>query len=244
MSEWGALSWPDVAGAVADRPVAILPFGAIEEHGPHLPLDTDVVLADALAERIAAAAHLLRLPTIPLGQVWSLAHFPGSLSVSDDTLVSIVCELASGLARNGVRAVVLLTAHLGNVAALRSASRRLAEQQSLPALALAYPGLREAASEVREAAESHPSIMHADELETSMMLAVAPERVTMERAVAEYPLYPPHFESAPIRWDTFNRSGVFGDATAASAEKGEQLLQFVTKAAAETIASWRAEVLK
>jgi creatinine amidohydrolase len=243
MSDWGALSWPAVADAVRERPLALLPFGAIEEHGPHLPLDTDVVLADALAERIAAASGLLRLPTIPLGQVWSLARFPGSLSVSDHTLVSIVADLAPGLARNGVRGLVLLTAHLGNVAALHAASRLLSERELLPALVVAYPGLREAGAEVREAPESHPSIMHADELETSMMLAVAPERVDMDRAVAEYPVYPPHFGSAPIRWDALDRSGVFGDATASTAEKGERLLELITAAAGEMIDSWREEVL-
>jgi len=242
VTRWGDLRWPELAATVADRPVALLPFAAIEEHGPHLPLDTDVVLADALAQRIADAAALMRLPTMPYGQVWSLEHFPGSLSVRDATLVALVEDLARGLERAGVRGLVLLSGHLGNATALRTAGRVLHERGSLPALALTYPGLREAAADVREAPESHPAIMHADELETSMMLAVAPDRVAMDRAVAEYPDYPAHFDSAPVRWDTVSRSGVFGDATAATAEKGHRLLEAVVRAAVELIDGWRAEL--
>ena len=142
---WAELRWPDVKDATADRSVALLPFGAVEEHGPHLPLGTDIVIADALADRICAAAGLLRLPTMPYGQVWSLAHFPGSLTVRDELLVGLITDLADGLRRGGVTGLVLLTAHLGNVAALRAASRVLADTGGLPAIVLAYPGLDEVA---------------------------------------------------------------------------------------------------
>lgn len=239
MTAWADLTWPEVAEAVADAPFALLPFGAVEEHGPHLPLGTDCVAADALADRLADRASLLRLPTMPYGQVWSLEHFPGSLSVSDETLVAVVVDIARGLRRVGVRGLVLLTAHLGNAAALKKATRLLEGPDGLPAIALAYPGLKEIAAQVRETPESHPAIMHSDELETSVILAIAPERVRMERAVAEYPQYPRHFDVSPVRWDTICSSGVFGDATAATAEKGELIVEHVVSAAAELVAAWR-----
>jgi creatinine amidohydrolase len=242
VTSWAALRWPEVHDATRARPVALLPFGAVEEHGPHLPLGTDIDVADALADRICAAASLIRLPTMPYGQVWSLAHFPGSLSVRDEILVGLVTDLADGLRRGGVTGLVLFTAHLGNVAALRTAARALADADTLPALALAYPGIEQVAPSVTDSPRSHPSIMHADELETSVMLALHPHSVDMDRAVAEYPEYPPDFGMAPARWDDLSRSGVFGDATAASAEKGDEIVTHVVAAACEIIAAWRDRV--
>lgn len=242
MTEWADLRWPEVNEATTERSVALLPFGAVEEHGPHLPLGTDIAIADGLADRICAAADLLRLPTMPYGQVWSLAHFPGSLTVRDEILVGLITDLADGLRRGGVTGLVLLTAHLGNVAALRTASRALADAGGLPAIALAYPGLDEVAGDVSESPRSHPSIMHADELETSVMLALDPDSVDMDRAVAEYPDYPPDFGLAPSRWDILSKTGVFGDATTATADKGEQIVDHVVKAACAVIAAWRQRV--
>lgn len=239
VTTWADLRWPQVREAAAAKPVALLPFGAIEEHGPHLPLGTDIVAADGLADRICAAAGLIRLPTMPYGQVWSLAHFPGSLSVRDELLVGLITDVAEGLRRGGIRGLVLFTAHLGNVAALRTASRALADGGGLPAIALAYPGLEQVGEEVRDTPRSHPSIMHADELETSVMLALDPGSVDMERAVAEYPQYPPDFQMAPSRWDTLSDSGVFGDATAATAGKGERIVAHVVATACTVVGAWR-----
>jgi creatinine amidohydrolase len=239
VTAWAGLRWPEVRDATARQPVALLPFGAVEEHGPHLPLGTDIIAADGLADRICAAAGLLRLPTMPYGQVWSLAHFPGSLTVRDELLVGLITDVADGLARAGVRGLVLLSAHLGNAAALRAASRALADSGGLPALALAYPGLDQVAASVSESPRSHPSIMHADELETSVMLALDPDSVDMDRAVSEYPKYPPDFGSAPARWDTLSDSGVFGDATAATPEKGERIVDHVVATACAIIDAWR-----
>lgn len=237
MVMWGELTWPEVTAAVTDHECALLAFGAVEEHGPHLPLDTDVLVAEHLADRVARSSGLLCLPTVPYGQVWSLERFAGSLSVSDDTLVSMITDLAGGLARHGMRGLVLLSAHLGNAAALKKASRAL--EGTLPSLVLVYPGLGEISRRVREAPESHPGIMHADEIETSIMLDVAADRVLMDQARAEYPEYPEDFDSAPVRWDTVSDTGVFGDPTAATAAKGARVLDHVVAEADRLIAAWR-----
>lgn len=242
MTRWQDLSWPEVVGAVARSPYAVLPFGAIEEHGPHLPLGTDAMAAESLCALIAERADLLELPVMPYGQVWSLEHFDGSLSVSDATLVAMITELAGGLQRVGVKGLVLLSAHLGNAAALKKATRALEESGGLPVIALTYPGLASVATQVRESPESHPGIMHADELETSIMLALHGDVVRMGAAVSEYPEYPAHFDVGAVRWDTVSDSGVFGDATAATAEKGEVIIDHVVTTAVELIAGWKAEI--
>jgi len=239
MTRWQDLTWPEVAGAVARTPYVLLPFGAIEEHGPHLPLGTDALAAESLAGRISAGADLIELPVMPYGQVWSLEHFEGSLSVDDETLVAMILGIAEGLERTGVRGIVLLSAHLGNAAALKKAARALEERGGIAAIALTYPGLAAVAAQVRESPQSHPAIMHADELETSIMLALHPEVVRMEHAVSEYPEYPAHFDVAAVRWDTVSDTGVFGDATAATAEKGEAIVDHVTATAVSFIQGWK-----
>ncbi|GAA2081989.1 creatininase family protein [Microbacterium hatanonis] len=239
MTRWADLTWPEVAGAVEKQPWALLCLGAVEEHGPHLPVGTDAFAAEAFSTRLADEAGLIELPVLPYGQVWSLEHFDGSLSISDGTLVSLIVELADGLARNGVRGLVLFSAHLGNAAAMKAATRALEERGGLPAIALTYPGLAEVAAAVAESPRSHPAIMHADELETSIMLALRDDVVRMDRAVTEYPDYPAHFDVAPVRWDTISETGVFGDATAATAEKGRRIVDHVMATAVRLITAWK-----
>ena len=236
MTPWGEFTWPDLPSAVREHRVALLAFGAVEEHGPHLPLATDNLVAEHLAQRLADEVGLLRLPTVPYGQVWSLEGFPGSLSVGDAALVALITDLARGLVRDDVRGLVLLSAHLGNAAALKRASREL--EETLPALPLTYPGLGEISERVRQTPDSRPGIMHADEIETSIMLHVAPDQVRMDQARAEYPQYPADFDVAPMRWDSVSDSGVFGDPSAATAEKGAAVLDHVIGEARRLINAW------
>lgn len=239
MTRWNDLTWPEVRSVVETTPWALLTFGAVEEHGPHLPLGTDHYAAEQLSTRLAGAADLIELPTMPYGQVWSLERFDGSLSVSDTTLVALITEVAGGLQRLGMKGLVLFSAHLGNVAAMKKATRELERTGGLPAISMSYPGLSTIGAQVRESPVSHPSIMHADELETSIMLALRPDCVQMDRAVREYPVYPEHFDVAPVRWDTVCASGVFGDATVASADKGERIVAHVVQEAATIIRAWK-----
>lgn len=243
MKRWQDLTWPEVSSVVSERPIALLPLGAIEEHGPHLPLGTDAFTAGSFASMICETADIIELPVMPYGQVWSLEHFEGSLSVSDETLISMIVELTQGLERAGIKGVVLMSTHLGNAAAIKKASRVLAEKGSISALALTYPGLATISARVREAEESHPEIMHADEIETSIMLSLHPSYVQMNLAVAEYPEYPTSFNAEAIRWNTLSDSGVFGDATAATEEKGEILVEHVLEAAVSLIEGWKKAIL-
>lgn len=242
MTRWSDLTWPEVRAAVDREPWALLCLGAVEEHGPHLPLGTDAFAAEEFSARLSAAAGLIELPVLPYGQVWSLARFDGSLSVSDTTLVALIVDLADGLAQAGVRGLVLFSAHLGNAAAMKAATRALEERDGLPAIALTYPGLAAVAAEVAQSPRSHPSIMHADELETSIMLALREDVVRMDRAVREYPDYPADFDVAPVRWDAISETGVFGDATAATAAKGQRIVDHVVATAADLITAWKDRV--
>lgn len=240
--EWGKLNWAEAKEAVASHSVALLPIGAVEQHGPHLPLDTDNVAAEALARRLADRADLVLLPPLPYGQVWSLRRFPGSLTVSTATLVQFLKELLFSLREKGFGAVVVLSCHLGNLTAMKQAAREVYDESGFLVSYLFYPGLKEAAAGVLESPQSHGSIVHADELETSILLALSPESVRMDRAVAEYPDYPEDFDVQPFYWDEVSETGVFGDATKASAEKGEAVLSHVIERSVEIIERLKARV--
>lgn len=227
--EWANLTWERARDLLAEPRVAVLPLGAVEEHGPHMTLSVDTLAAEELARRVCRETGAVLLPALPFGQVWSLSRFPGSLSLRTETLVAVLGDLADDVRRQGFAALVLLSGHLGNLAAMKSVARAQREATGFPVLYLFYPGLEEAARGVLERPASHPSIVHADELETSIILAVAPQAVDMSRAVAEYPDFPEDFDVRARYWDEVCRTGVFGDATAATAQKGERILDVVER---------------
>jgi creatinine amidohydrolase len=220
------MTWKEAEAALASGRAVIFPLGSTEQHGPHLPLSTDTVLAGEWARRIAAQIDALVLPTLPYGQVWSARAFPGTISLSSATLQALIEETARSLHRHGVRRLVLLSAHEGNRQVMRAAARALlAEVPELKVLSLCYPDAAQVVQGICDTPFWHGGTFHAAEVETSLMLAVAPEGCRMELAPREYPDVPPDFDTAPVPWDRFSRTGVFGDAGAATAEKGERLLE-------------------
>lgn len=219
----------------ADVPV-ILPVGAVEAHGPHLPLETDNLLAARYARRLAALVNGLVLPTLPFGQVFSLGDFPGSLSLSNETLTRIVVELGEGLYRQGVRIFVLFSAHLGNLTALKEGARELwARHRDMCTLHMFYPDLQKLAANVRESPAAHASYIHACEIETSLMLYLAPEHVDMAKALAEDPKLPIDADYTPTPWSEFTQTAVLGNAQLATEEKGRYLIEETLKRAAAIV---------
>ncbi len=232
---------PEVGAALAGGVLAVLPVGALEQHGPHLPLTVDTVLASGVAARIAAEIEGLLLPAIAYGDTWNNESFSGTLSISPDTLRAILIDIGTGLKRMGVNGLVVINGHFGNREPIALAARALDAGHRFPVVHLDYPELERLAAEICESQPAGPGFYHADEVETSMMLALAPESVAMDKAVAEYPAFPPTFGMEPMQLGAFNRSGVFGDPRAASAEKGEKLIAGIVAASVQRIADWRAQ---
>lgn len=200
-------------------------MGAVEAHGPHLPLGTDNHLAEELSKRLAKRVNGWVLPTLPYGQVWSLSDFPGSLSVSNETLISLLTDLGDSLVDQGFRIWAILNAHLGNAVAIKEAARRLYDRHhNFQVFYFFYPGTREVISQVRERPPVHPTYFHACEMETSYMLYLAGDKVDMSKAIDDVPDIPPESDVTPTPWNTFTRSAVLGYATLATREKGEQVI--------------------
>lgn len=215
-----------VTEKIQNSKVVILPIGAVEAHGPHLPLGTDNYLAERLSERVAEKTGAFIIPTLPYGQVWSLKNFPGSINVSNDSLISILTDIGSSLYDQGFRVFVMINGHLGNAVALKEAARKLYSQYpDFKILYLFYPGVKQVTEEVRAAPSAHASYFHACEIETSYMLYLAEEYVDMSRAITDIPDIPVSADVTPTPWEEFTSSAVLGNAKLATKEKGEKIIE-------------------
>jgi len=229
----------EMEASLAEKPVLILPIGAVESHGDHLPAGTDNILATRLAEELVSTIRggtpVLRLPLLPFGQVWSLGDAPGSFGISNETVTRTIVEIALSAKAKGLETMVVVNAHLGNAIAIREA-QRIVKEQDFTIANFFYPGAERLIAEQRERPEAHAAFMHACEIETSYVLHLAPDAVDMDKAIANYPEFPEDFATVAYRWTEFSKSPVLGDARAATAEKGRIILEAVLANMAKQVA--------
>lgn len=233
MTALAGMTWPDVRAAVAaGRRSALIAVGAIEQHGPHLPLATDTLVATETARRVAARMpDLLLGPTLPVGVSTHHASFPGTLSLPERTFQDQVVACVRSLADHGVERVFVLSGHGGNFAPLdrleRATSGRIGDAEFVPFADLgAFLDVFARVSGADGIPPEH-SGAHAGEWETSIMLALHPELVAMEQAE---PGFVDVFDAATadrlFREGTASlaANGVLGDPRSATAERGERHL--------------------
>ncbi len=226
------LTWKDVEGLDRGRLIAILPAGAVEAHGPHLPLSTDRVIAVAMARegaRRLSERGLLPLVLPPLDYTAApfAAAFPGTVSVRPETVTALVADVGASLASWGVRVLAIANAHLdpAHLGSLHAAVGRLAGETDL---AVVFPDVTRKPWALRLTDEFKSGACHAGRYEGSIVLARHPELVRREEMAA----LPPHPVSlaAAIREGkkTFGEAGgadaYFGDPASASAEEGEETI--------------------
>jgi creatinine amidohydrolase len=233
--ELANVSWHEAERMLQEARLVILPLGSTEQHGPHLPMYTDAILAHAIAVEVARRVNAVVLPTLPYGQVWSARDFPGTMSLTPNTFKAIVKDICHSLHRHGVKTVLLLSGHKGNVAPMKVAARELREEIPVKVLTLSYPKLHEIARGVAETEPWHGGTIHAGEIETSLVLAVEPGLCQMDKAIVDYPPVPPDYDYTPVPWPEFTQTGVFGDARVATAEKGRELLERVVTTIVEIL---------
>lgn len=220
----------EVEEAIRSYPVAILPLGATEQHGHHLPLGVDVMLAEGLARLVAEETGALLLPAMPFGYSWVWRDIPGTVSVQQHNVETIVKDVAHSVSRYGIELLVLINGHEANSSSMKYAARELQDELDMPVVYFFYPGLSGLMTEHCSSDTWH-GMIHACEFETSLMLAMYPEHVRMEKAVAEYPERPALYGNSTLSLGDISESGVYGDPTRATAEKGDLML----KAFVETI---------
>jgi creatinine amidohydrolase/Fe(II)-dependent formamide hydrolase-like protein len=230
----GELTWIRAKERLSEVDLAILPVGSIEQHGPHLPLDTDAFDANYLAYQVAnlcSDPKPLVLPLIPYGISYHHEDFSGTISVSPDTLSRLVYEVGLGSARNGIKKLVIINAHGGNVPALQFASQMINRDAHI--FTCVESG-ETSEADIHSMIET-PNDVHAGEVETSTALAARPGLVRLEKARK----FVPRFSSRYLNFSTkrsvewyaktskISPSGVLGDPTKASAEKGKRILDLM-----------------
>lgn len=242
------LTWTDVQ-AMPDKGnvVIIQPVGAIEQHGPHLPLAVDAaiglaVLGKAL-KQLDAEVPAYALPSLYYGKSNEHWHFPGTITLSSQTLMATLMETGESLYRAGFRKLVFMNSHGGQPQIIEMAARDLhqlhADFMVFPLFTWRVP---HRANDLLTPKERELGI-HAGDLETSVLLAILPDRVRMDQAICEYPPEPSTDSllspegRLPFAWVTrdLSRSGVIGDATTATQEKGDRILESLADGWVRTI---------
>ncbi len=253
---WSDLSTADFAAIDRSRAIAVLPVAATEQHGPHLPLsvDTDIVngVVAAALPHIAPDLPALFLPTQAVGFSPEHTRFAGTLTLKAETLIRVWTELGECVAASGVKKLVLLNSHGGQVGALDLVARDLRARLGMLVYSVNWFGLPLLDAQgqdvnARFSAEEHRFGIHAGEIETSMMLALRPQQVRMERAEyfrstsqdrAERFATLGNGKSAKLGWmmQDYNPEGAVGNAAAATADKGHALLDAAGRALARLLA--------
>jgi len=246
--DWNAISWPDVSAADAARWIAILPLAATEQHGPHLPLETDVMIGEAYLTRLQpllpAELPVSFLPVQRIGISTEHTDYPGTQTLSTEEALRQWMALGEDIARKGVKKLVMVTSHGGNVAAMMLVAQDLRARHGMLAVTTGWS--RFGTPDGLFSAEELRHGIHGGAVETSIMLAHCPEHVKTE-AIANFPSSAAAMEQefrwlsaqrpAPFAWQAqdLNPSGAVGDARQASAEKGERLLDHGARAFCELL---------
>jgi creatinine amidohydrolase len=237
---WAELNTHDFAKLDPARTVAVLPLGATEQHGPHLPLSVDAVLVDgvvnAALSHLSASDPVLVLPTQTLGLSTEHTAFAGTLHLSPQTLIQVWCDIGASVARAGLKKLLMFNAHGGNVGLMDVVARELRAQHGLIVYSSSWYNLPLDASVMTQfSADEHRFGVHAGDIETSMMLALSPQHVNMAEArdfasasqdrAQHFPVLG-NGKSAKLGWhmQDYNPHGAAGNAAAATAAKGQALV--------------------
>lgn len=232
------LTWVDAEARLGPDTVVVIPLGAAaKEHGPHLKLRSDAILAEHLTKRVTDAAVVVVAPAISYHYYPAFLEYPGSTSLSLVTARDMTADIVRGLARYGPRRFYALNTGISSVRALAPAATLLAADGML----LRYTNL-EARLAPAVAAQKQDGGSHADELETSMMLYLDPSSVDMARAVKDFgpATRPLRLTRRPgIAGTTYSPSGIWGDPTLATPEKGRAIVDALVKGILEDIEELR-----
>lgn len=234
MNELARMTTEDAAHALETARVGVIPIGSCEQHGPHLSLDTDAAIAEAIARRMADELGELAVlcPTISYGLSEHHLGFAGTLTLRPQTLLAMIADVLESLAHAGIQRVIIVNGHGGNVDALRLAARTARRDHGMLVASVMWALI--AADAARAEAES-PSFGHACEVETSVAMALVPDRVNHDRigepgerhSADELTDPPGALVDEPVWLEQWTSDGALGDPRAASEEAGLRIADVV-----------------
>jgi len=230
--KWGEMKWPEAEERFKVVDTALLPVGSIEQHGPHLPLDTDAYDAEYLSQKVAEACSdpkPLVLPLISYGVSYEHSDFSGTISIGNETLSRLVYEIGISIANNGINKLVIINGHGGNGPALNFAAQIINRDAHI----FVCVDSGETSDVDVYGLVGTQNDIHAGEAETSTSLAVRPHLVRMDLARPSVPRFSSRYLNFTnrryVNWyahtKRLSKNGVIGDPTKASAEKGRRIWQ-------------------
>ena len=247
---YGELTWPEIKAASDRSLVVVVPIATVEDHGPHLPVDTDLRLCNAVCEEAVSRARdrALLVPAINHGYSPHHMDFPGAITIGAHTLIDYGLDVCRSLTHHGFRKILIVNGHGSNTPFIDIIARLTVVETDTLAAAINYwaaPGVREVAESLRES-ERIGGMNHACEFETSLYLAIRPDLVDMSKAVHELSHRPTKNYwtdliggDGPLvmmeHWSSLSKTGVMGDPTKASAEKGRKLFDAAANGIVEII---------
>ncbi|MBM3776103.1 MAG: creatininase family protein [Acidobacteria bacterium] len=250
-------AWPEIRDAVAENRVCVLPVGTVEQHGPHLPLVTDVLTATEMSrlavERVPREAVLM--PSVYYSFNEHHLDFPGTIAIRGQTIINYVTDVGRSLAHHGFRKILLVNGHGSNVPFLDIAARNITNHTGAICAMAPWWGLipRKLIEELRES-EFPGGMAHGCELETSVLLHLRPDLVQMQKAEKDI-----HFQKTEFfYWDLekpspvffqewfsrYSKTGTVGDPLKASAEKGRRFVEAVVERMVALIREFRARQIQ
>ena len=233
------MSWLEARDAAKETDTILIPIGSVEQQGPHLPLGTDTIAAQYVAEKVAEKANVLLAPTISIGYSQWFKNFPGMISLRKETATEVLRQYCRCLAASGFKHQFFLSPHFTNDDIIAEVAIELRDE----GIIIGSVNLWHVTNDIIKSKNipfKEAKFTHAGEVMTSIMMAIAPETVKMEKAVAEYAKSAlPGCQSSGLFNVIFNnmtfsvfhyteedtKSGAYGDPMAATAEKGQQVVE-------------------
>jgi creatinine amidohydrolase len=224
---WEQMTWQEIEDSLKRTDTAILPCGAIEQHGLHLPVDIDYYDACYLARRVAEACaepKPLVLPPVPYGVSYHHEDFPGTISVSNDALSRFIYDIGMSLAKNGIKKLIILNGHGDNAPTLNYAAQMINRDAHI---FVCVDTGETSDADMDQFIDTHNDV-HAGEIETSTTLAIRPEVVQMDKALDSTMNFSSRYLNFSskyhlpwyVRTKKISENGTMGDPTKATAEKG------------------------
>lgn len=244
---YNRLTWPEMNDAIAMQKVILLPTGSTEQHGRHLPLDTDLLLAESVCLEVGRRApdKVLVLPPIAYGLNLHHIDFPGTIHIEPEVFIAFCLNITKSVAYHGFQKILLVNGHGSNTPLIDIVARKTVLETNSLCAAVTYLTLAmEAFNQVKES----EVMAHADEFETSLYLYLAPERVQMDKAGADDDVMGSYMSSDsmytyPVRfndyWGRWTELGVHGDATVATAAKGKIILDAAVESLLGIVDEWQ-----
>jgi creatinine amidohydrolase len=217
--------------------VVVVPLGAAaKEHGPHLRLNNDWLVAEYLKQRVLALSDVVIAPTLAYNYYPAFVEYPGSISLRLETARDLMVDICTSLAAFGPKRFYVLNTGVSTVRPLQAAAHALAAQ----GIRLHYTDILAVGAETIKQVEQQPAGTHADEIETSIMLHIAPHAVDMQRAQRDIHCGAGRLTRTASGAGIYSPSGIYGDATLATRDKGERIVEAMVRGILDDIERLRA----